>query len=96
MPSKEVITFWLDMGAPISLLSRVIARLRSTRVACIVKSARQRQEKRAGQMTGPSVGALSGYFAKRKAALISTSLPKSIVRVLQDLAYDFGVFQLYW
>jgi hypothetical protein len=21
MPSKEVITFWLDMGAPISLLS---------------------------------------------------------------------------
>jgi hypothetical protein len=22
MPSKEVITFWLDMGAPISLLSQ--------------------------------------------------------------------------
>src|SRR6476661_2574554 len=28
MPSKEVITFWLDMGAPISLLSRLVARLR--------------------------------------------------------------------
>src|SRR5436190_19857853 len=25
MPSKEVVTFWLDMGAPISLLSRVVA-----------------------------------------------------------------------
>lgn len=24
MPSKEVVTFWLDMGAPISLLSRVV------------------------------------------------------------------------
>jgi len=25
MPSKEVITFWLDTGAPISLLSRSCA-----------------------------------------------------------------------
>jgi hypothetical protein len=25
MPSKEVITFWLDMGPPISLPSRIVA-----------------------------------------------------------------------
>lgn len=40
MPSKEVVTFWVDMGAPISLLSLVLAfaRLRPNRVACGVKS----------------------------------------------------------
>ena len=27
MPSKEVVTFWLDMGAPMSLLSRGSLRL---------------------------------------------------------------------
>jgi len=33
MSCKEVVTFWLDMGAPISLLSRIVARLRSGSVA---------------------------------------------------------------
>ena len=39
MPSKEVLTFWLDMGAPISLLSfdLATARLRFLRFACPVK-----------------------------------------------------------
>ena len=42
MPSKEVLTFWLDMGAPISLLSfdLAFARLRFLRVACPVKQQR--------------------------------------------------------
>src|SRR5918993_4983683 len=37
MPSKEVVTFWLDMGAPISLLPLFSARLRSQTVARAVK-----------------------------------------------------------
>src|SRR5262245_16573071 len=33
MPSKEVVTFWLDMGASISLLARGVTRARPRRVA---------------------------------------------------------------
>src|SRR5512144_2707557 len=33
MSPRAAITFWLDMGAPISLLSRAVARLRRKRVA---------------------------------------------------------------
>ena len=39
MPSKEVVTFWLDMGAPISLLSRVIARRALPDFRTLVKAA---------------------------------------------------------
>jgi hypothetical protein len=38
MPSKEVVTFWLDMTAPMTLLSRKPAQLCEFRVACSVKS----------------------------------------------------------
>jgi len=39
MPSKEVLTFWLDMGAPISLLShRIKATVDPKTFACAVKS----------------------------------------------------------
>jgi hypothetical protein len=33
MSCKEVVTFWLDMGAPISLLSHLVAGVRPSMVA---------------------------------------------------------------
>ena len=70
MPSKEVVTFWLDMGAPMGLISRGRgSRLSSDRVARAVKgllSANHQHHYHAGMRNLPTI-------------LLALSLPAGLI-----------------